>query len=94
MTIAGSRLEILSHVLEVPADMLDLPLVRADLPAAIDDDRDRLCALDLAPNRRSPRAGQPTVQERFRGPGGLSSVSRAQRGPSTLCPSRNDPGFG
>jgi hypothetical protein len=54
--IARGRLEAVRAVLEVPADMLDLPLVRADLPAAIDDDGDRLRALDLAANRRPPRS--------------------------------------
>jgi hypothetical protein len=41
-------------MLEVPADVLDLPLVGADLPATVDDDGDGLSALDLPPERRSP----------------------------------------
>ena len=54
--IAGDRLETLGGMLEIPADMLDPPLVGADLPAFVDDYRDRLRALDLAPKRRSPRS--------------------------------------
>ncbi len=49
MPIARARLEPLRDVLEVPADVFDSPLVRADLPAAVDDDGDRLRALDLTP---------------------------------------------
>lgn len=78
VAIAGSRPEILGHVLEVPADVLHPPLVRADLPAAVDDNGDRFRALDLASKRRSPRSWQAAIQQRFRDRSCLPGVSRAQ----------------
>jgi len=53
--IARGGLEISGKVLEVPTNLFHTPLVRADVPASVDDHRDRLRAPDLAVQCRSPR---------------------------------------
>ena len=40
VTVAGRGIQSRSGMLEIPADVLDAPLVRADMPATVDDDRD------------------------------------------------------
>jgi hypothetical protein len=91
--IAGGRLETVRDVLEIPAQVLDLPLVGADLPASVNGDGDGLSAFDLTPQCGSPWSWQPAIQERFGGPGSLSFVSRAQLAPSTSGPSLNNPAY-